>query len=157
MSQRIMAELTNDFIRRLRNWASLNGREGKAEISPSSMFSAAGGGNRREATMPRLEGEAQDTDRALSVLPIRYRQAVMLFWQYENQPLSVLARRCGQGVDYRTYRDRVMQGHILLRSEIFRNNQIMSDRREQFERRSICSKMRNTEESDDIPQKCGYS
>lgn len=73
--------------------------------------------------MPLLIGEAEDTGAALSKLPNRYKQAVSLFWQYEGRPLAWFARRCGEGVDWRTYEKRIIQGHELLKSEIARQHQ----------------------------------
>ena len=117
MSRRIMAELPNDFIRRMQNWARWSARGGYAQISPSSMWSAAPSGTRGNAAINTLGGEAEDTDKAFNAVPVRYRQAVMLFWQYENQPMTYLARRCG-GIDYRTYEDRVIEGPVRLRAQI---------------------------------------
>ena len=133
MSQRIYAEITHEFKRRMENWGRYNSRGGLAEISPSSMWSSASGGGFRESVIPTLEGEASDTDRALNTLPIRERQAVMLFWQYNGKPLTYLAKRCG-GIDYRTYEDRVIKGHIALNCEIRRYSDMMRDQRSLIEK-----------------------
>jgi len=113
----VMADLTEDFVRRMRNWAM--GSCGSS-IDFAQVDLAGGGGTGagyREASMPVLTGEAKDTDDALHALPIRYRRAVELYWAWETTELSVLARRCG-GIDYRTYVIRVKDGHILLRVEL---------------------------------------
>jgi len=134
MSQRIYAEISNDFERRMRNWGKWSARSGDAQVSPSSMWSSAPSGGYRESVAPILDGEAGDTDRALYLVPIRYAQAVRLFWQYDGQSLAYLAKRCGPGVDYRTFEDRVIKGHVLLNCEIIRRSEIIREQREQFER-----------------------
>lgn len=134
MSKRIYSEITHDFERRMRNWGRWSARGGDAQVSPSSMWSCAPNGGYREATVPILDGEASDTDRALNTVPVRYRQAVMLFWQYDGQSLVWLARRCGEGVDYRTFEDRVIKGHVLLNCELIRYSAMLQDQREQFEK-----------------------
>lgn len=98
------------------NWARANA--GIGVYASTSAFNLMRGGG-YAASVPVLIGEAEDTSAALTELPIRYQQAVMLFWQFEGaRPLCWLARRCGQGVDYRTYEARVIKGHELLRAEI---------------------------------------
>lgn len=132
MSKRIYAGISHDFERRMRNWASFNARGGEANPAPSSMWSGEAQGGYREATMPKLEGEAQDTDRALNAIPVRYRQAVMLFWQYEGQSMTYLGRRCA--CERHTYENRVIEGHMQLSSELARYSLILSDMREQFKK-----------------------
>jgi hypothetical protein len=116
----IMAALPDDFVRRMRNWArhaagsSLGYAQVKYDGEPS--------GGYREAPMPIMSGEADDTGAALQTLPIRYRRAVELWWAWEDTEVSVLARRCG-GIDPKTYARRVMDGHGLLRSELARRHE----------------------------------
>lgn len=135
MSEKIYNQLPEEFIRRMRNWA--RGRAGLSSslaYASSSIFRAAAG-ERGERDIPILQGEASDTDEAIALLPVRYRQAVMLFWEYEGAPLAHLARRCGVGVDYRTYERRVIDGHELLRCELAR----LAERRRQYRRVAIGS------------------
>lgn len=132
MSRRIMAELPNDFIRRMQNWGRWASRGGLAQVSPSSMWSAAPSGYRGDAGINTLNGEAEDTDKALNDVPMRYRQAVMLFWQYEGQSIAYLAKRCV--CDWHTYESRVIEGHARLRGELAIRTEKARQNREVFER-----------------------
>ena len=134
MSRAIYADIPHDFKRRMENWARWAARDGDASLAPSSMWSAAPSGARGDCPVNTLGGEAEDTQRALYAIPQRDRQAVMLFWQYQNQPLIYLARRCS--VDYRTYEKRVIYGHVLLRGEIFKHTEATMIDRERFEQLS---------------------
>ena len=71
----------------------------------------------REAVMPYMAGEADDTEKAMEAVPVRYRRPVELFWVWQETELTVLAQKCG-GIDYRTFVARVKEGHVLLRCEI---------------------------------------
>lgn len=114
----VMADLTETFVRRMRNWAL--GRCGSSMgFAQVDLGGGGAGTGYREASMPVLSGEAKDTDDALHALPIRYRRAVELYWAWESTELTVLAQRCG-GIDYRTYVARVKEGHSLLRDELAR-------------------------------------
>lgn len=134
MSQRIYAAISHDFQRRMQNWGRWAARSGDSQVSPSSMWSSAPSGGYRETVTPILDGEAGDTDRALYLVPIRYAQAVRLFWQYEGKSLIQLSRLCGKGVDYRTFEDRVIKGHVLLNCEILKRSDAVREQREQFEK-----------------------
>lgn len=125
IGEKIYSRLTTAFIIRMRNWAWTNA--GAGQYVPSTLCGIALGDSYGEARTPLLIGEAEDTGRALDDVPARYRQAVMLFWQYEGRELKWFARRLGQGVDYRTFERRVIEGHDLLRCALAR-------RREQTER-----------------------
>lgn len=120
MSKKIYTQLPEEFIRRMRNWArACTGLSNSLAYASNSIFRDTVS-VRGERDIPILLGEASDTDEAIALLPVRYRQAVMLFWQYEGSPLAHLARRCGIGVDYRTYEKRVIDGHDLLRGQLAR-------------------------------------
>ena len=67
----------------------------------------------------------------------RYAQAVRLFWQYEGSALAVLARRCS--CDYRTYENRVIEGHIRLRSEMAQRSDVARRYRESFSEVARCA------------------
>lgn len=128
MSHRIRSALNEHFILRMENWALVSSDDGPkpGAYAASSIFSltrvsdAYGYGSR-----PRQIGDAEDTDRALRELPIRYRQAVSLFWQYPDRPLSWMAWRSGQGVDEQIFETRVMRGHDLLRAELIKQREKM--------------------------------
>ena len=120
MSDRIYAAITEDFIRRMRNWAKAGAgllRSGGGPIS-----SIYHGGVRIDRYVsgepPMLHGEADDTDTALLAVPIRYRQAVQQFWRWEGQSLRWNARRLRTDMDYHTFEIWVMRGHVLLLAEL---------------------------------------
>lgn len=117
MSDKIYKAISEHFIRRMRNWAQSSSGVGMYATSRWTDVVDGGEGDER---MPLLIGEAADTDTALNLLPARYCSAVKLFWQYEGRPLAWFARRCGEGVDYRTYERRVIDGHEMLRTELIR-------------------------------------
>lgn len=113
----IMGVLPDDFVRRMRNWAQY-------KIGSSIGYAAVhlengSAGGYREASIPILRGEGEDTDNAIQTLDVRYRIAVELWWAWENTEITVLARRCG-GIDKRTYAKRVMAGHDQIRAELAR-------------------------------------
>ena len=122
MCERIYKQLSDQFITRMRNWAWTNSGAGQYVTSSMCAIVAGAGDRYPEARMPLLIGEAEDTGAALSRLPNRYKQAVSLFWQYEGRPLAWFARRCGEGVDWRTFEKRVFRGHELLKGEIARQH-----------------------------------
>ncbi|WP_025041014.1 hypothetical protein [Nitrosospira briensis] len=130
MSKKIYNELPEHFIRGMRNWALTNAGVIKERRTISSIYSGIGGDTYGESNVPLLTGEARDIDQALSALPARYKQAVSLFWQYEGWPLTWFARRSGQGVDWRTYEQRVIRGHEMLKAEIARQREKWNNYRE---------------------------
>lgn len=103
---------------------------GVAQVNWS--FELGGAGD--EVPLPILSGEAEDTGKALEVLPIRYRRAVELYWMWgdEEAELTVLGRRCA--VDYRTFGARVVDGHRLLQAELVRAAEAWRQRRERDEK-----------------------
>lgn len=122
MSDRVFRELPADFVRRMRNWArwASGGQDRLGYPSVHPMWSQSPRSPRAELPVGIISGEAGDTNASIDAIPVRYAQAVRLFWQYESTPIAQLARRCGNGVDYRTYEKRVIDGHQLLRAEIAR-------------------------------------
>lgn len=120
MSRKIYSAVSENFIRQMRNWALTNaGCAGEQRVI-SSIYGGKRWGTYGDAPAPILIGEAEDVNHALLVVPIRYRQAVQLFWQYEGRPLTWFAYRSGVGVDYRTFEARVIKGHELLKAELAR-------------------------------------
>lgn len=122
MSGKIYGAITEHFIRRMRNWALTHAGCIGAQRVISSAYLAGPRDTYDDAPAPILRGEARDVDRALVELPIRYRQAVMLFWQYEGRPLAWFARRQGVGIDWRTFERRVIEGHERLQAELARQH-----------------------------------
>lgn len=115
----IMAELGDNFIRRMRNWT-------RAKVAGSSMYYAqmrwdmrAPSSGWHEPPLPVISGEAEDTDEAIHALALPQRTAVMLYWAFETTELAVLARKCG-GIDVRTYIVRVKDAHQLLQADLAR-------------------------------------
>lgn len=114
----VLKELDEGFIRRMRNWALLRASgtsRGFAQVDLTN--GASMGSGYREAMMPYMGGEADDTEKALEAVPARYRRPVELFWVWQETELTVLATKCG-GIDYRTFVARLKEGHVLLRCEI---------------------------------------
>lgn len=110
-------ELHADFQRRMVNWARWKlGGVATAEIS--SVYSDSTGGGYREAPIPLLHGEAEDTEAALNAIPERYRYAVQQVWVYLGRPSAWHARL--RGIDYRTWDVWVRRGHQMLQEELAR-------------------------------------
>jgi len=120
MSDKIMAGLPEDFVRRMRNWARARaGLLAGMGISFTSAYAGFRYDRNPELRIPVLEGDYQDTDAAIKRVPPRYRQAVELWWDHEGARLRWLARKTGKkGVDHHTFVAWVQKGHELLRVEI---------------------------------------
>lgn len=131
MSHAIYKELTEDMIRRMRNWARSNAGLGVLGMGMHPMWRGMPHGTRGELPIGIISGEASDTDTALGAIPIRYAQAVKIFWQYEGRSMQYLGSRCA--CDYRTFERRVIDGHVKLRCEIVRRTEKAREMREQFE------------------------
>lgn len=132
MSTKVYAELTEDFIRRMRNWALTDAGVGLYASAGTLSAIYRLGTVRGKAPIPVLIGEAADTSRALNVIPARYRQAVMWFWQYEGRPLSWFAMR--RDIDYRTFEVWVMKGHEALKTELGHAREAAAFKREQHQK-----------------------
>lgn len=117
MRNRVYAALSEQFIMRMRNWARSNAGIPHASLI-SSAYKSIGGGSSDGYTshVPITMGEAEDTSKALGKLQLRYRQAVEIFWQYEEMSLEWYGNRTGTSRS--TYERNVMYGHELLKSEI---------------------------------------
>ena len=125
---RVYKQLTEDFIRKMRNWAMA---EAGAPVSAMTLDLGCTSDRYRESTVPILNGEAQDVQAALCALPIRYRQVVEQFWRFEGRPLRWHGRH--RGVSFRTFEGWVIQGHELLKGEFAR-------RAEAYARRAAVSR-----------------
>jgi len=117
MRNRVYAELSEQFIIRMRNWARSNAGIPYASII-SGIYQDIGGSvsDGYTSSVPITMGEAEDTSKALSKLPLRYRQAVEIFWQYEKMSLDWYGNRTGTSRS--TYERNVIYGHELLKAEI---------------------------------------
>jgi len=118
MSEKIYKALSEDFIRRMRNWAravtgQLTVLRSSWTIDPRVQNPGLEG-----MPLPILEGEAMDTDQALRRLPHRYRWAVEEFWSREGRSLREHAR--GRKIDHHTMCEWIMRGHELLGPELKR-------------------------------------
>ena len=119
MSERIFRAISDDFVRKMRNWART--RAGLLHgVTSTSIYDGPIRVDRSpELMIPLLEGDAQDVTYGLQQLPARYRQAVELFWDMEGASLRRLAKRCGKhGVNHETFEAWVIKGHELLRVEL---------------------------------------
>lgn len=117
MCEKIYQQLSEHFIRQMRNWARWQaGADGAYSIISSIYRGERLGDSYDGAPIPILSGEATDTQDALCKLPIRYQAALTLFWCWEGQPMTSLARRCA--IDYRTFEKRVIEGHEKLKTEL---------------------------------------
>ena len=127
----VKASYSDSLKKRMRNWARsvAGGSEGFAQVN----WDMEPRGTDDEAPLPILSGEAEDTGRALTTLPIRFRRAVELYWMWgdEDAELSVLGRKCA--VDYRTFGGRVIEGHALLKAELARAAEAWRQHRERSE------------------------
>lgn len=119
MSERIYQAITEDFARRMRNWAKAGAGLLRSGGAISSIYTMGVRVDRYVSTEPPiLTGEADDTDTALLAVPIRYRQAVQQFWRTEGQSLRWQARQVRYDLSYHTFEVWVMKGHELLLAEL---------------------------------------
>lgn len=115
----VISELPYDYVRRMRNWASTSAESGLYSISSVYIRERCDGW---ETSMPVIIGEASDTHAALEVLPLRFLQAVQLYWQNEGKGLRWLGRRLA--VDDKTAKARVLKGSELHQAEILRRSEV---------------------------------
>lgn len=117
MSAKIYTAIPEHFLRKMRNWALTTAGVVATNYLISSCYEPAPRDTYGDSQpQPVLIGEAEDVNHALLQLPLRYRQAVSLFWQYEDRPLAWFGRRLA--IDWRTFEARVMHGHELLKAEL---------------------------------------
>jgi len=117
-TEEIIRALPVDFVRRMRNWARANAGLGIDGVRAVDFDVEYGWSGYREATIPTSDGEAVDTDSALALVPVRYRQAVALFWQYEGNSLRWFGRR--SRVHRETFEQWLQIGHDRLNCELRR-------------------------------------
>ena len=113
MSESIYGALTEDFIRRMRNW--VKAKDGAPIAGGVSIYELGVGVDRyRESAETLLFGEALDTEQALRLVAPRYAEAVRQFWTYEGNSLRWHARR--RQVEHRTFEGWVIEGHERLKA-----------------------------------------
>lgn len=128
MSAKIYKAISESFTRKMRNWALTTAGVVPTSYIISSCYRLGPRDTYGNAeTQPVLIGESEDVNHALLQLPLRYRQAVSLFWQYEKRPLAWFGRRLA--IDWRTYETRVVHGHELLKAELARQAEKVSEYR----------------------------
>lgn len=135
---KVYQAISEHFIRQMRNWALTCAGVGGTERVISSIYLASGGDSYGQSHEPVLIGEAEDVNKALGRVPTRYKQAVSLFWQFEGRTTSWLANRCGGGVDWHTYQDRVIHGHELVRIELWKDHAKAEEYRELVRKLNNC-------------------
>lgn len=129
MSAKIYRAISENFTRQMRNWALTTAGVVPTNYLISSCYDPAARDTYGDSQpQPVLLGEAEDVNNALLQLPLRYRQAVSLFWQYEDRPLAWFGRRLA--IDWRTFEARVMHGHELLKAELARQAEKVAAYRE---------------------------
>lgn len=127
----VKASYSEGLKRRMRNWArSVSGIAGNlAQIN----WDFTAGRTDDGPPIPILQGDAHDVGKAFEALPARFRRAVELYWLWgdEDAELTVLGRKCE--VDYRTYGQRVIDGHGLLKAELARAEAAWKEHRQRSE------------------------
>lgn len=117
MSEKIYQAISEDFVRRMRNWR--DSKTGTGESNISSAYEGGGFGGLRDMAPIILEGEAIDTDACLALVPIRYQQAVKHFWLYEGESLRWHASQLRLGMFHLTFEAWVIKGHDELRPLLY--------------------------------------
>lgn len=117
MSNKVVKNLPDDFVIRMRNWARSNAGISHQHITMdySRYLSASDG---YSSSVPITMGDAIDVGRALGMLCPRDRQAVEIFWQYEGRSMEWFGHRAG--CDRRTYEARLVAAHDQVRAELNR-------------------------------------
>lgn len=114
----IFAELPEDFIRRMSNWA--RDRDG-GRIAVAYLGERVDGW-RPEVPIPTMEGEAADTQRAVLRLPQRHQEVVACFWMHQAQTLSWMATATPRlrlwKLGPASFREWLRIGHVRLQIEI---------------------------------------
>jgi hypothetical protein len=116
MSDRIYAAITEDFIRRMRNWARYDAGCGLSEVS--GIYTGIGADGYGTDSLIVLEGEASDTAVAIGAVSVRYRSSVVVFWRFEKLPLRRMAQKVRVDLNYHTFESWVIKGHMELRSAL---------------------------------------
>lgn len=121
-----MAHKYDDFDRMLQNWARwLNGGEQRGGIAPFPAYNLGPRPPRYGNTMPMINGEAVDLDKAIKRIPKRYQQSLEVDtqdWLYPTQVLK--ARRCG--VCVKTYKARLDDAKAMAKREYYQPRKIVN-------------------------------
>lgn len=111
--------MADDFDRMLENWARwLFGDTVQSLVAISSIYHLGPKPPRYGNTMPIINGEAIDLDRAIRRLARRHQQTLEVEMQDWLYPTKILkARRCG--VCVRTYQTRIEEAKLLAKREYY--------------------------------------
>jgi DNA-directed RNA polymerase specialized sigma24 family protein len=115
----IVAALSPDVVRRMRNWVDWKGGGGRYSTFTTDYDSIVISDGYREASMPILVAEAQQTDRALKTIPDELGTAVALFW-LGGEDMSYVEMGGQLGCSDKTCKARILRGHQVLILEIYR-------------------------------------
>ena len=131
MSDKVYQAAGEDLCRRMRNWARWWDASENGGVLPSSLGSLSVElGCRvdryREAELPLLFGEGDDTEAAMRELQPRYEQVIRKFWLNEGKGLRWLARQ--RLVDHHTIAAWLIEGHERLRGILSRRSEAMRQR-----------------------------
>lgn len=111
----IIRELPEDFVRKMRDW--VRSRTGNGFAMTSAYEGLGPSSGYAEIPIPIIYGAVADIDVAMLKIELREREGVRLFWIYEGNSLSWLARRIGVKRQD-TAEARVRHGHNLLREQL---------------------------------------
>lgn len=131
--KRILDVCSDEYVRMMRNWRdACRGRGVTASAWEERVDNGAGWDDPPFV----LDGAARDVDEALldARVPIRYREAVRIFWSNEDRPQSYFAMRFGLK-DETAARDRIIRGNAEFWALLLRR------RRETTERRDAAARM----------------
>lgn len=136
-SGKIYRALTQEQIRRLRNWNK--GKDGTPIGRSGGAFDLVSTSNVYESKIPILYGDALDVEAAVRTLPGRYEQAVRQFWKYEGRSLRWHARHrqienansetANPNLHYETFESWVLIGHDRVMRELARRAADAEERR----------------------------
>jgi hypothetical protein len=105
-------EWSAHIVRLLENWAMWHaGGNGSSARSPFPAYNLAAPGPRAGNVIPVLNGEAEDVDAVLRVLPVRFQQPLRMYYCWPGRSDRSKANSCACCVN--TYKTRLDQAHDL--------------------------------------------
>lgn len=132
--ERIIKACSEDYVRTMRNWRiGSNGNCGVSAIDHTQVYVS---GSAYDLPLPVLAGAVTDVDLALADerVALRWREAVRLFWTFEDRPLSFFCLRFGLS-HKETAQQRIIRGN----DEVARL--LIQRRREADERRTAATRL----------------
>jgi len=115
----VVDALDPDLVRRMRNWVDWRGGSSVACSSSFALDYGTRFDRYREARMPVLIAEAQQTNRALGEIPDELGSAVALFW-LAGEDASFRRMAVDLACSDKTVKARILRGHEVLRVTIYR-------------------------------------